>query len=108
MIKILNENNFTSDDCIIILRTFLVKLKRLVKLHEELNVNKKNVDGVISSFKPPIFWKDKEVIKKQIRSFNYEKTKELIQETNEIELIVKKYPQSSLNVTTDFVIRHTQ
>ncbi|MDC3126055.1 DNA polymerase III subunit delta, partial [Candidatus Pelagibacter sp.] len=103
IIKILNENNFTFDDCIVILRTFLMKLKRLVKLHEELNLNKISIDNAVSSFKPPIFWKDKEVIKKQMRSFNYEETKKLMQRTNEIELIVKKYPQTSLNVTTDFV-----
>ena len=108
IIKILNENNFTSDDCIVILRTFLIKLKRLIRLHQELYSNNNNVDGTISSFKPPIFWKDKEIVKKQIRSFNYEETKKLIFKTNEIELTVKKNPQSSLNITTDFVINQTQ
>ena len=106
MVKILNENNFSPEDCMIILRTFLIKLKRLTKLHEQLNINKNNIDIAISSFKPPIFWKDKEIIKQQIRSLNYLETKELMVKTSEIELIVKKKPESSLNITTDFIISH--
>ena len=108
IIKILNENNFSSEDCVIILRTFLIKLKRLIKLHQELRSNNTNIDMAVSSFKPPIFWKEKEVVKKQIKSFNYEEAKELIVKTNEIEIIVKRNPQSSLNITTDFVINQTQ
>ena len=108
IIKILNENNFNSEDCIIILRTFLIKLKRLIRLHEELNSNNKNIDVIITSFKPPIFWKEKEIVKQQIKAFNLRKTQDLITKTNEIELLVKKNPQSSLNITTDFVISHTQ
>ena len=108
MIKILNENNFNPEECIIILRTFLIKLKRLIKLHDELNTNNKNIDTAISSFKPPIFWKDKEIVKQQIKCFNYNETRRLILKTNEVELIIKKNPQSSLNVTTDFVISQTQ
>ena len=108
IIKILNENSFNSEDCIIILRTFLIKLKRLIRLHEELNSNNKNIDVIITSFKPPIFWKEKEIVKQQIKAFNLRKTQDLITKTNEIELLVKKNPQSSLNITTDFVISHTQ
>ena len=106
MHKILNENNFNLEDCIIILRTFLSKLKRLVKIHEQLNVNKNDIDFAISSFKPPIFWKDKQIVKQQVKSLNYLETKNLILKTNEIELIVKKKPETSLNITTDFIINH--
>lgn len=106
ILKILNENNFKSEDCIIILRTFLIKLKRLIKLHEDLISNNENIEVTVSSFRPPIFWKDKEIVKKQIRSFNYKETKHLIEKANDIELLVKKNPQNSLNFTTDFVMSH--
>ena len=106
--KILNENNFNSEDCIIILRTYLIKLKRLIKLHQMLNTNNNNIDAAVSTFKPPIFWKDKEMVKEQIKSFDYRKTKKLIIKTNEVELLVKRNPQISLNITTDFLISHTQ
>ena len=106
ILKILNENNFNSEDCIIILRTFLIKLKRLIKLHEDLISNNENIEVTVSSFKPPIFWKDKEIVKKQIRSFNYKETKKLIEKANDVELLVKKNPLNSLNFTTDFVMSH--
>ena len=61
-INILNENNYLLEDCILILRTLLIKSKRLLQLCLE-NKNIKNIDSVVSSFKPPIFWKDKEIVK---------------------------------------------
>ena len=84
----------------------MLKLKRLIKLQENLNIKNQNIDSVISSAKPPIFWKEKEIIKKQKKILNYRKTKELISKTSEIELMIKKNPQSSLNITTYFVISH--
>ena len=106
LIKILNENNFSSEDCILILRIFLSKLKRLTKLHLELS-NKKNIDAVISSYKPPIFWKEKEIVKQQVKTLNYKEIKDLIIRANEIELLMKKNPQFSINITTDFIISST-
>ena len=104
--KILNENNFGQEDCILILRTFLSKLKRLSKLYLDPDMNT-NIEKTLSSYKPPIFWKDKEVIKQQIKLLNFEKIKDLLQKTNEIELIIKKNPGISINLTTDFIISQT-
>ena len=101
--KILNENNFNQEDCILILRIFLSKLKRLLSLHLDPNI-KINIEKALSSYKPPIFWKDKEVIKQQIKILNLKKTKELFQKTNEIELIIKRNPSISINITTDFIL----
>lgn len=107
IIKILNENNFSSEDCILILRTFIIKLKRLIKLHKNLQSNNQNIENVMNSFKPAIFWKEKEDIKKQIKFLDYKKTKKLISKVNQIELQIKKNPNASLNLTTDFVVSHT-
>ena len=106
MIKILNENNFGPEDCILILRIFLIKLKRLLKLYLELD-NKKNIDSAISSYKPAIFWKEKEIVKQQVKMLNQNKTKDLILKANEVELLIKKNPQISINLTTDFIISQT-
>ncbi len=103
IIKILNENNFSQEDCVLILRIFLSKLKRLLKLYLDPDI-KTNVEKALTSYKPPIFWKDKEVIKKQIKILNFEKTKKLVNKTGEIELIIKKNPSISINVTTDFIV----
>ena len=65
-INILNENNFTIEDCILIIRSLSIKLKRLYKIHQEYKKNK-NLESIISSYKHPIFWKDKDTIKQQIK-----------------------------------------
>ena len=101
--RILNENNFSQEDCVSILRIFLSKLKRLLTLQLDPNI-KINVEKALSSYKPPIFWKDKEVVKQQIRILNLEKTKDLVRKTSQIELIVKRNPGISINVTTDFIL----
>ena len=103
LIKILNENNFASEDCIIILRILLSKLKRLLKIKSLYKTNK-NVDGIINQYKPPIFWKEKEIIKQQINIWSYEEIKNLIIETNNIEYLIKKNPQSAVISITNFVL----
>ena len=74
---ILNENNYTSDDCMIIVRTFVQKLKRLKKLSLEFSENK-DLNKTISNYRPTIFWKDKEIVKKQINSWKIKEINELI------------------------------
>ena len=75
-INILNENNYSPEDCILIIRTFLIKAKRLTRLSEEMNKTK-NLEETISNFKPPIFWKEKEVVKQQIKIWSYKDAKNL-------------------------------
>ena len=106
-VHILNENNYSLDDCILIIRTFLVKSKRLLKLFKNIK-NTKNVDDVISSFKPPIFWKDKEIIKRQIDSWSYKSIENLVFRISEIELLIKKASNNSVNIISDFIIEQVQ
>ena len=101
--KILNENNYTNDDCILILRTMLNKTKRLIKLIDDYDVTK-NLDSTVSNFRPPIFWKDKDVIKKQLLKWDKKNSSELIFEINELEKLIKKNSENSLRITYDFVL----
>ena len=100
---ILNENNFASEDTILILRIFLIKLKRLLKIKSQVEMEN-NVENVIKNFKPPIFWKEKEILKKQVGILSYQNIKDLIVKTNNLELIVKKNPAISINLITNFII----
>tara|TARA_A100001011_G_scaffold57135_1_gene56159 strand:+ start:626 stop:1612 length:987 start_codon:yes stop_codon:yes gene_type:complete len=102
-IYILNENNFSFEDTIIIIRTFLIKSKRLLKLSENFKENK-NLDKTILNFKPPIFWKDKDLVKQQIKNWSLNKTYELIDEINKIELEIKKNSLNSINILLDFIL----
>ena len=102
-ITILNENNFVTEDCILITRTFLIKLKKILILSSEFK-NNNNIDLTISNARPPIFWKDKEIVKQQIFNWEPEKIKMLIYKINEIELLIKKNMQNSVNLIRDFIL----
>ena len=101
--NILNENNFSNEDCILIIRTFLNKSKKILILSNDFNKNK-NIEKTISAAKPPIFWKDKEITRKQIMLWKPENLKKLIYKLNDIELQIKKNLSNSLQVVTDFII----
>jgi len=102
-INIINENNFSIEECILIIRTLLIKSKRLLRLKQEIKVDK-NMDQIFASFKPPIFWKDKEIVKEQIKNWSIENVENLIYKISEIELLIKKNSINSINILSDFVI----
>ncbi len=102
---ILNENNFSNEDCTLILRTILIKIKRLRLLIEKYN-QVKNIDEVINSAKPPIFWKDKENVKIQLNKWNLLDLKNKIYEINNIEMLVKVNTKNSLNLLSDFIVNY--
>ena len=105
--NILNENHYSTEDCILITRTLLIKAKRLLKIQEEINSNK-NIEEVVANFKPTIFWKDKEIVKKQIANWPLKKIKDMITNINNIELLIKKNSINSLNILSDFIITQTK
>ena len=106
-VTILNENNYSDEDNIIIIRTLLAKLKRLVKIHELVD-EKNNIEQAVSASKPPIFWKDKPLVIQQIRSWKKEHLKDLIYKTNDIELLIKKNSTIAKNILSDFIINNSR
>jgi DNA polymerase-3 subunit delta len=106
-ITILNENNFSDEDNIIIIRTLLAKLKKLIKINELVD-EKNNIDRAVSLFKPPIFWKDKPIVTQQVRCWDKNKLKDLIYESNEIELLIKKNSSVGRNILSDFIINNSK
>ena len=103
IISILNENNFSNEDCITIIRFFIIKAKKLLALSKTFETNK-NIDLTISSAKPPIFWKEKEITKQQIYKWKSKSIKQLIYTLSEIELQIKKNINNSINLITDFIL----
>jgi len=102
LISILNEKSSSLDDAILIIKNFLYKLKRLKNLKNEM-INKKNLDQVINTYKPSIFWKDKEIVKQQLEKFSLEKVNFLIKKVNNLEVQVKKNPQISNLLINGFI-----
>ena len=103
IVVILNENNFSNEDCIMITRSFLIKAKKLLTLSTMFEGNK-NIDLTISSAKPPIFWKEKEITKQQIYKWKPKNIKKLIFALSETELQIKKNINNSINLITDFIL----
>jgi len=106
-ITILNENNYSDEDNIIVIRTLLTKIKRLLKIHELID-ERNSIDQAISSFKPPIFWKDKPLVIQQARSWKKWELKNLIYKSNEIELLIKKNSVIGKNILSDFIINNSK
>ena len=102
--RIMNENHFSNEDVIMILRIFLIKTKRLLNLSIN-NKTIKNVDETLTKYKPPIFWKEKPFIKEQLRFWSETKLKKLIEEINQIELLTKKNIENSQNLLFDFIYK---
>ena len=103
IISILNENNFSNEDCIMITRSFIIKAKKLLALSKTFETNK-NIDLTIASAKPPIFWKEKEITKQQILKWKPKNIKNLIYALSETELQIKKNINNSINLITDFIL----
>ena len=106
-VTILNENNYSDEDNIIIIRTLLAKLKRLVKIYELVD-DKNNIEKAISACKPPIFWKDKPLVTQQVKSWKKNDLKDLIYKANEIELLIKKNSSVAKNILLDFIINNSK
>ena len=102
-LHLLNENILSTDDNIPVIKNFLYKLKRLRKIKKELEKNKK-IDEVLSSFKPAIFWKDKDILKQQLKVYSISDINLLIKKINNLELVVKKNAQISNQILSDFIM----
>ena len=105
--KIMNENNFSNEDIIIIIRTFLLKTKRLLQLSKDTKSNP-NLESVISHYKPPIFWKEKEIVKQQLKIWPEKNLRKLINEINNTELLIKKNVNISLNILLNFIFTNSK
>ena len=105
-LRIINENVFVMEDCIMIIRSMLIAANRLLKLiQKEKEIQ--NIDQLLTTFKPPIFWKEKPILKQQINNWKEESIKDLIYRIDHIELMIKKNTNIGLNIVLDFLIEQS-
>ena len=104
---IINENNFSSEDCVAIIRIFLTKAKRIFAL-KTMESENMSIDECLSIYKPPIFWKDKEIVRQQINNWSLEKIYKLIIFINDLELLIKKNSLISVNLLNDFILSQVE
>lgn len=106
IVSILNENNFSSEDAIMIMRIYSNKVKKLLELTITYN-EKKNLEMTIDNAKPKIFWKDKELVKEQIKKWKPKELKQLLYHLNETELLIKKNSINAINILTNFILEQS-
>ena len=100
--SILNESNYSQDDTFLIIRILLQKSKRILSLINEIDTGK-NIDDALQEHRPPIFWKDKPIVKQQIKMWNYNKIKDLISKINSLEILIKKNNSLSIILLKNFI-----
>jgi DNA polymerase-3 subunit delta len=100
--KTFGENNFVVEDFFILLKIFSKKIHRLLKI-KSFNNSEKDIDRIFNQIRPPIFWKEKEDVKKQVKLWNEKKLNLVIKKINEIELNCKKNHELAINITLDFL-----
>ena len=100
--EILDENNYSQEDSFLVLRVFLMKTKKILNLLESMK-KQKDIDKIILEHKPPIFWKERPVIKKQVQLWTLKATNELISNLNDVELKIKKNGALSLILMKNFI-----
>ena len=99
--KIISEFYVNTVNLILLLRILSNKVQRLLKIKEQEN-NSNNIDAIIAVSKPPIFWKEKPIVKKQLSVWTLDELKKVITGINRIELLCKKNPQISKVIFFNF------
>jgi DNA polymerase-3 subunit delta len=86
----LSEINILKEDIFLYLNSLnyrIMKLQEIIKI-SECNTNK--YEETLNSLRPPIFWKDKPVVVKQLKKWNLESLTILASKISETEILIKK------------------
>ena len=99
--KIISEFYVNAINQILLLRILSNKIHRLLKIKEETDKSY-NLDALLNTCKPPIFWKEKPIIKKQLAIWKLKDLKEIIGDINKTEILCKKNPNISASIFLNF------
>ena len=92
--KALSEVYASTINQIYFLRILNNKVQKLLKM-KEVQKDFKDIDSLINSSKPPIFWKDKPIVKKQLSIWGSDDLQKIIYDIDNTEILCKKNPQLS-------------
>jgi len=102
LLRTLEENNFSNEDFFILLKILNKKIHRLIKIKNLIKIEK-NLEKSLNQLKPPIFWKEKEIVKKQLTLWNIKGLEKVLYKLNQLELTCKKNQELSVNIILDFL-----
>ena len=99
--KILSEIYTNTINQVLVFRILNSKINRLINMKKD-EEKYGNLDNLLNSSKPPIFWKEKPLVKKQLNIWNYKDLNKISFQINDIEILCKKNPQISKIVFLKF------
>ena len=99
--KVVSEIYISTINQVYLLRILSNKIQRLLKIKEKEN-KLNNLDKLINSSTPTIFWKEKPLVKKQLSVWSRNDLNKLINEINNTELLCKKNPEISKVIFFNF------
>ena len=88
--KLLSSNSINKEDLFFFLHSLIFKFKKMKDLLES---KEKNLEIIIENAKPPIFWKEKPILKKQLNIWSKKNIDKIINNLNITEILVKKNSQ---------------
>tara|TARA_Y100000590_G_scaffold435293_1_gene554545 strand:- start:2859 stop:3884 length:1026 start_codon:yes stop_codon:yes gene_type:complete len=100
--KALSEIYINTLNQIFLLRILSNKIQKLLSMKMKQK-NFDNIDNLIDASSPPIFWKEKPIVKKQLNIWNTKQLRNIINEVNQTEVLCKKNPQSSRIIFFNFI-----
>ena len=103
--KLMNEVEFVAENNFYYINSLSYRVSKLIEIK---NINTNDYEASIESIKPKIFWKDKPLVIQQIRSWKKDELKDLIYDSNEIELLIKKNSSVAKNILSDFIISNSK
>lgn len=86
--KLLADTVFEPENNIYYLNSINQRINKLYEI-EKMKQNNSNTEILLSSLKPPIFWKDKPVLIEQTNKWNKNKIKKALEKTYTVELQIK-------------------
>ena len=99
--KIISELFSNTINQIFLFRILSIKIQRLLRIKEQED-KLNSIDNIINNTKPPIFWMEKPLIKKQLSIWSLGDLKKTINEINNTELLCKKNPNISKVIFFNF------
>ena len=106
VINIINNNSFNRNDSIILIRSLISRLKRLIEL-KKLYMQLSDINEAINTYRPLIFWKDKEIVKKQMDVWSVEKLYKLLDKVIFLEISLKTNNEFSNNIIFDLILNNS-
>jgi len=98
--KLLSETEILEDETFFYLNSLNYRIMRLQEI-TKISQGNDNYDNILESIKPPIFWKDKPVILRQLRKWSLKKLESMLVKIGETEVLMKK----NSSIRNDIVIK---